>query len=198
MSTARVCASSRPGNTLGMGWEESMFAVFDDLEQQAAGLELVERDIEVEDLGVAEYARVSLAARLHASVGTSLRLRLLGGHQVAGRLARVGQDWLLLVDRAAEWIVRYDGIVTATGLSARADHEDTWSVVDRLTLRSVLRRLSSVSEQCQVHFADDHRLQGRVGRVGRDFFELHVGEGADRSVQVVPVASVAALQGRTE
>ena len=65
-----------------------MFAVFDDLEQQAAGLHLVERDAEVADLTVAEYSRVSLGARLHASLGDELRLRLVGGHVVSGRLAQ--------------------------------------------------------------------------------------------------------------
>lgn len=175
-----------------------MFAVFDDLEQQAAGLHLAERDAEVADLTVAEYSRVSLGGRLHASLGLDLRARLVGGHQVAGRLARVGEDWMLLVDRSGEWIVRYAGIVTLTGLSARADSEETWSVMDRLTLRAVLRRFSGVSTPCLVHFTDDQQIGGRVGRVGRDFFELVVGAGPDRSMQVVPVASVAALQGRTE
>ncbi len=174
-----------------------MFAVFDDLEQQATGLHLVERDAEVADLTVAEYSRVSLGARLHASLGDELRLRLVGGHLVSGRLARVGEDWLLLVDRSAEWIVRHDGILTLTGLSARAHSEETWSVMDRLPLRAVLRRLSSASEPCLVHFVDDQRVEGRIGRVGLDFFELRVGEGVDRSEQVVPVASVSGLQGRT-
>jgi hypothetical protein len=181
-----------------MGWEESMFAVLDDLEQQAAGLHLVERDAEVADLTVAEYSRISLGARLHASLGLQLRVRLVGGRQLSGRLARVGKDWILLVDQSGEWIVRSAGIATLAGLSARADSEETWSVLDRLTLRAVLRRLSIVSEACQVHFVDDQQVAGRVGRVGRDFFELCVGEGPDRTVQVVPVISVCALRGRTE
>jgi hypothetical protein len=181
-----------------MGWEESMFAVLDDLEQQAAGLHLVERDAEVADLTVAEYAGISLGARLHASLGLELRVRLVGGRQLSGRLARIGKDWMLLVDRSGQWIVRFDGVAALTGLSARADSEETWSVMDRLTLRAVLRRLSSVSEPCQVHFVDDQQVAGRVGRVGRDFFELLVGEGPDRTVQVVPVISVCALQGRTQ
>ena len=181
-----------------MGWEESMFAVFEDLEQQAEGLHLIERDAEVADLTVAEYSRISLGARLHASLGLDLRARLVGGLVVAGRLARAGEDWLLLVGQSSEWIVRHDGIVTLTGLSPRADSEETWSVLDRLNLRALLRRLSSVHETCLVHFADDQQVEGRVGRVGRDFFELYVGEGPDRTVQVVPVSSVSALQGRTE
>ena len=126
-----------------MGWEESMFAVFDDLEQQAEGLHLVERDAEVADLTVAEYSRISLAARLHASLGLDLRVRLVGGHVdrrpagAAGR--RTGCCWSTgppsgsCAPRAS---------LSSAGLSARADNEDTWPVIDRLTLRAVLRRLA--------------------------------------------------------
>jgi hypothetical protein len=179
-----------------MGWEASMFALFDDLEQQAEGMHLAGRDADVADLGAAEYSRVNLAARLHASVGLELRVRLVGGHVVGGRLARLGEDWLLLVDRTAEWVVRHDGIATISGLARRADHEETWSVLDRLTLRTVLRGLSGAQEHCLVRFVDGKQVEGRVGRVGSDFFELHVGEGQDTSVQVVPVAPVTAFQGR--
>lgn len=181
-----------------MGWEESMFAVFDDLEQQAEGLHLVERDAEVADLSVAEYSSVRLSGRLHASLGQDLRVRLLGGHVVSGRLARVGEDWVLLTDHSSEWVVRHAGIATVTGLSVRSDSEKTWSVADRLSLRAVLRRLSAASEPCLVHLVDDHQADGRVGRVGQDFFELHVGQGGDRSVHAVPVVSVLALQGRSQ
>jgi hypothetical protein len=191
-----VCRKRAPGIVVGMGWEESMFAVFDDLEQQAEGLHLAERDAEVADLTVAEYSRISLAARLHASLGLDVRVRLIGGHVIAGRLSRMGDGWVLLVDRSAEWIVRCEGVLSVAGLSTRADNEDTWPVIDRLTLRAVLRRIATSGEGCQVLFVDDQQVEGRVGRVGRDFFELVVGEGADRVGQVVPLTSVAALQER--
>ena len=173
-----------------------MFAPFDDLEQQAEGLHLTGRDADVAELTMAEYSRISMGARLHASLGLELRVRLVGGHVVAGRLARLGEDWLLLVDRSAEWIVRYDGIASLVGLSPRAHSEQTWSVMDRLSLRAVLRRLSGVNEPCLVHFSDAQHVEGRIGRVGRDFFELHAGDGSWTQVQVVPVGPVAAIQGR--
>ncbi len=179
-----------------MSWEESMFAVFDDLEQQAEGLHHLERDAEVADLTLAEYSRVSLASRLHASLGQEVRVRLLGGRIVSGRLARLGDDWFLLADGVSEWVVRLQGVVTASGLSARAHNEDTWPVVDRLTMRAVLRRLANGGEACLVHFCDDHQVEGRVGRVGRDFFELTAGDAGARLVQAVPYAAVSALQGR--
>jgi hypothetical protein len=180
----------------GMSWEESMFAVFDDLEQQASGLHLAERDAEVADLTVAEYSRISMSSRLHASVGQDLRVRLVGGRLLGGRLARLGEDWFLVVEGTSEWVVRHLGVAAIAGLSVKARTEDTWSPVDRLTLRAVLRRLAMASEPCLVHFCDDQQVEGIVGRVGRDFFELDVGEGAGRASQVVPNAAVAALQGR--
>ena len=87
-----------------MSWEESMFAVFDDLEQQAQGLHLAERDAEVADLTVAEYSRVSLAcpaARLRRPGPAGAAARRPGRRRPAGatggglvpagrRLLRVG------------------------------------------------------------------------------------------------------------
>lgn len=173
-----------------------MCAVFDDLEQQAQGLHLVERDAEVAALTAAEYSRVSLAARLHASVGQELRVELVGGQLVTGRLARLGDGWFLLVDGISEWVVRAEAVATLGGLSPKAHLEDTWSPVDRLTLRGALRRLADEGDSCLVHFVDDRRVQGRIGRVGLDFFELISGEDATGLVQAVPHASVAAWQGR--
>ena len=118
-----------------MSWEQWMVTLFEDLEQQAEGLALAERDAEIADLTQAEYLRVSLAARLHASVGTAVRVRLLGGLSLGGRISRLGEDWFLLVDGAAEWIVRSEAVVSAAGLSPRALAEESWSVVDRLSLR---------------------------------------------------------------
>jgi hypothetical protein len=180
-----------------MGFDDRLDDLFDDLEQQAEGMHLADRDADVADLSLAEYSRVNLAARLHASIGSDLQVRLLGGHVVGGRLARIGEDWLLLGDRTAEWVVRHAGIAGVNGLANRADHEETWSVMDRLTLRTVLRGLSGRQEHCLVRFVDGSQVEGRVGRVGDDFFELHVGDGRDASVQVVPVAPVTAFQGRS-
>jgi hypothetical protein len=179
-----------------MSWEHSVFAMFDDLEQQAEGLALAERDLEVADMSQAEYAQITFGARLHASVGRQVRVRLLGGRVVPGRLCRLGEDWLMLVDGGQEWIVRTAAVLSVGGLSLRAQSEQTWSVVDRLSLRAVCRRLSADAAQCAAHFGDDSTVEGRVARVGKDFVELHVGEGSERAVHVVPFANLAALQGR--
>lgn len=174
-------------------WERSVLALLDDLEQQAEGLHLVERDLEVADRVEAEYAAVTLAGRWHASVGHAVRLRLLGDLQVRGVLARVGRDWLLVRDGATEWVVPMGAVFSAAGLSTRAAAEETWSVLDRLGLRSVLRGLARSSAECVANAADGHQVTGRVGRVGADFVELRVGEG---TVHVVPTRALSALQSR--
>ena len=79
-----------------MGWEQQLLAFFDDLEQQASGLALANRESEVAELAVAEYATVSFASRLHASVGSRVSVRVAGGQLLVGDLARVGADWILL------------------------------------------------------------------------------------------------------
>lgn len=179
-----------------MGWEETMFAMFDDLEQQAEGLALVERDAEIAELTVAEYAQLSLASRLHASLDREVRVRLVGGQVIAGRLARVGDDWVMVVEGGTENVIRRGAVISFAGLSSRADSEETWGVLDRLTLRALLRRLAVTASTCAVQFLDGQSVEGRVGRVGRDFLELRVGDGGDRTRQVVPLGSVAVLRGR--
>ncbi len=174
-------------------WEASMLALFDDLEQQATGLSLLERDLEVADRSQAEYASVALAGRLHASVGRELTVRLAGGRVTSGRSVRTGPDWLMLAVSGSEWVVRTAAVISVSGLTARADSEETWSVVDRLSVRAVLRRLASEAAECVVHATDGQQVEGRVGRVGQDFLELHVGR---EGLHVVPLASMAALQRR--
>lgn len=178
-----------------MSWEESTFALFDDLEQQAEGLQLADRDADLADLSAAEYARVELVSRLHASLGREVSVRLRGGCAARGRLARMGQDWMLVVAAGGEWILRTEAVLGVVGLSPRADAVEAWPVLDRLSLRAVLRRLAAGGDTCLVRLVDGEALEGRVGRVGRDFLELHPG-GGDRPPTVVPLVAVSALQER--
>ena len=71
-----------------MRWEERLLDLFDDLEQQAEGLALAERDALVAEQSRSEYAAVALADRLHASVGTRLLLDVGGFGALDGRLVR--------------------------------------------------------------------------------------------------------------
>ena len=92
-----------------MGWENDLFALFDDLEQQAGALYAAERDAEVADRSRAEYQQVTLAGRLMASLGGDVVAGIAGVGTVSGRLERVADGWALLASGDQDWIVRAGG-----------------------------------------------------------------------------------------
>ena len=157
--------------------------LFDELEQQAAGLELERRDAEVDDRVRDEYAEVDLASRLHASVGSSVgfgpaRVRRRARH------ARPGGGGLVPAGGG-----RPGGVARAAGAPGSAGHGDRGlseravpagarSVLSRLTLASCLRRLAESGERQVLRTTDGGLRSGEVGRVGADFVELWDDAGA--------------------
>jgi hypothetical protein len=168
---------------------DALVALFEDLEQQAQGLALRERDGAVEDLAAAQYAEVDLISRLHASAGTTLGFQLPGSIRLCGRIDRVGADFCVLADDFGGWLVRVAAVSRIEGLSGRAVVAPARPLLARLTLSSMLRRLAVERAACVVQLSDT-RLEGRVVRVGRDFFEL-AGQGR---TEVVPVSATSALR----
>lgn len=175
--------------------------LFEDLEQQAEGLHLLERDAEVAERGRAEYAHVDLASRLHASVGLRVSLCVAGLGALEGDLVRVGADWCLLeVAEDREWVVPMAAVQRARGLSPRSVSEAVRPVVTRLGLGSVLRGIAGSRAPAVTHLRDGSLLRGRLGRVGADFVEVHVAEGSARgqggtpAADLVPFAHVAAVR----
>ena len=71
-----------------MGWDERLFDLLDDLEGQAEALYAADRDAELADRSRAEYAAVTLAGRLMASVGRHVLLDVDGTGVVRGELRR--------------------------------------------------------------------------------------------------------------
>lgn len=175
---------------------EHFFALFDDLEQQAEGIHLAEREAEVGELAVGEYAGVTLAARLHGARGGSISLRLTGGDVLQGRLVRVGADWLQLDDRTgASWLVATAAVTGVGGLERRAVTEEALPVTARLSLRSALRAVSAVGSDVVVRLVDGSRLEGVLGRVGQDFVEVlgRRAEGPGRA-EAVPLRALLAVR----
>jgi hypothetical protein len=173
-------------------WDEKLFAVFDDLEQQADALFDAERDLELADLARAEYAEVTLASRLMAAVDRDVALDVVAVGRLEGRLARVAAEWIMLTVGAAEWVVPLAAVTAAQVPTDRSVPEVAWSVVARrLGLRSALRRLADSGESCVVHTREGTQVRGRIDRVGQDFFELRASGTATR---LIPLATVAGLQ----
>ena len=107
-----------------MSWERRLLDLFDDLEQQAEGLALAERDAEVAELGRAEYAEVELALPAARLGGEACSWTSRRWARVRGRLARVGAGWCLLVEEppcaAARPVVRLSGAAVRRAGSRRA------------------------------------------------------------------------------
>ncbi|GEP38741.1 hypothetical protein NPS01_24040 [Nocardioides psychrotolerans] len=176
-----------------MTWEDDLFALLDDLEQQADALYDVERAPELADRGRAEYQQVTLAGRLMATVGQPVQLGVRGAGPVSGDLHRVAAQWCLVSGSGQDWIVRLAAVTTVTGASTRSVPEVAWSPVARLGLGSALRRLAEAGERCVVHLADGTRQDGILARVGQDFAELVT--AGDRRV-LVAFDALAAVQSR--
>jgi hypothetical protein len=176
-----------------MGWEERLLAVFDDLEQQAAGLSLAARDTDVAELGRAEYAEVDLAARLHASAGRVVQLEVAGWGRRDVLLERVGRGCAVVREArggSPAVVLNLAHLRGATGLDAGAQPEELRRVTARLGLASALRHLAEEVDRVTVVRVDGERRSGTLGRLGADFLEL-VGETGQ--VEVVPLDVVAAV-----
>ena len=181
-----------------MSWERRLVDLFEDLEQQAAGLALQSRDAEVAELGRAQYAEVELLGRLHASLGRPVGLELQGVGRVSGRLVRVGRGWVLVAPEEVpgqEWVIALGGLLEARGLAPGATVEAARGVGTRVSIGSVVRGLAEAREPVAVVLVDGSARRGLLARVGADFVEL-VGEGAapGAGAAVLPFTALALLR----
>jgi hypothetical protein len=176
-----------------VNWEEQLFSVLDDLEQQAEALYDAERDLDLADRSRSEYAQVTLASRLMASLDAELTLELRGVGRVPGTLQRLGTGWCLLHGGGHDWIVRTGAITVVHDASPRSVPEVAWSPVTRLGLGSALRRLADAGERCLLHLVDGGRYDVVLTRVGQDFVEA---SGASGRPVLVAFSGLAAVQSR--
>ncbi len=175
--------------------------LFEDLEQQAAGMHLAERDAELVDRARGEYAAVTLASRFHASIGRHVALTLTGGEVLDGMLAEAGVDWCTLSspERPDLWLVRLAAIASARGLSVRAVPEEARPVVARLGFGSALHRVAGESAYVLLRPVTGQDVRVQVIRIGADFVEAEpeVGEAPPAASPVlVPFAAIRAVRGR--
>jgi hypothetical protein len=178
-----------------MAWEEELFALFDDLEQQAESLYDTEREAELADRSRSAYHEVTLASRLMATTGDEVGVDVRGVGLLTGTLERVGSGWFLLRGPAQDWVVPLASVQALHGASARSLPELAWPPVARLGLATALRRLADAAERCVLHLVDGSRHEAVLLRVGADFVEVRV--AGDRAV-LVALAAVAAVQSRDD
>lgn len=155
-----------------MSDDAELFEVLADLEAEAGTLHHLERVAEVADRSRAEYRAVLLEARLMASIGAVVLLRVAGVGHVRGVLDRVGDQWCQVAGPGVRWIVALPAVSTASGVSGRAVPRVGWSTLDEVGLGQPLRGLAEAERPCTVHLVDGGVLEGQVLRVGGDFVEL--------------------------
>lgn len=180
------------------GGGDDLSGLFEDLEQQAAGMHLAERDADLVDRARGEYASVSFASRVHASFGRDVVLGLGGGEVVEGRLTQAGVDWCLVAgsERPDVWLVRLAAVVSAQGMSARAVPEPARPAVARLGFGSALHRLAAEAQSVLLYLVSGARPTVRVLRIGADFVEVEpsaTGAGAASGL-LVPFSAVRAVR----
>jgi hypothetical protein len=172
--------------------------VFEDLEQQAAGMQLSERDAELADRARGEYATVAFASRVHASLGRQVAVTLSGGEVVEGLLTQAGVDWFLLAPSGGQplRLVRLAAVVAAYGLSARAVPEQARPAAARLGFGSALHRLVGDSPVVHVAPVTGDSLPVRVVRIGADFVEAEpLGASRPASSVLIPFTAIRVVRG---
>lgn len=177
-----------------MRWDDHLTDVFEDLEQQAEGLALAERDAEVAELTRAEFAQVDLAGRLHGSLGRSVVLHVQGVGRLQGLLSRAGTGWCLLDAGSAEWVVRLGALASLRDLAERAVPEQARPLPSRLGLSSALRGVAEARRQAVVHRLDGSSTRGVLLRVGADHLDVATAELGSGLVETVPFPAVAAVR----
>jgi len=193
--------ADRDGDAM-TGWEERLLAVFDDLEQQAEGLALAERDAQVADLSRAGYAELDLLSRLHGAVGHAVVLSVAGLGRLRGTVVRVGSGWLLTDDGHHEWLVSQAALEEVRGLPERAVDEAGRPATARLGLASVLRSIAADATPVVLHGTGGGVRRARLRRVAADFVELEADaltdpagrSGRDEALAVVPFHAIAAVR----
>ncbi len=178
-----------------MRWEN----LFDDFEAQLAAHEALERDAEVTDRIRRERALLGLHERLLAHRGQAIEVRTAGGLAVAGRVADVGAEWVLVGDPAPSTLIPYAAIVGIRGVGSRAGQPG--AVAKRFGFAMALRVIARDRATVDVVDAYGSQLTGTIDSVGSDVFDLaaHPGDVPRRTANVIdrwvlPMASVVAVR----
>jgi len=173
-----------------MRWQR----LFADLSAQWEEAEASAERLESASRARAEFGGVLLADRLRGTEGARVVLRCRGAGPVAGAVAHVGPDWVLLVDeRGAEVLVATAAVLAVSGLGRRtAAPAEPGAVAGRLDLRRAVRGLARDRAQVQAVLVDGAVVTGTIDRVGADFCELaeHPLDQARRGSAVQGVTAV--------
>lgn len=180
-----------------MRWE----ALFADLAARADALERAERDQEIAERYRIESGSVTLRARLSASAGRRIHVRLSSGSLATGVVADVGPDWVLVRDeRNRETVLATAAVVSVHGLDRSSDADARPNAVaDKLSIRSVLRAISRERSVVRIELRGGADLTGQIDRVASDHVDLtarrvgEIGRAAAPDSTAVAISALAML-----
>jgi len=118
-------------------------------------------------------------------------VRVAGAGTVAGQVAGVGADWVLLSERPQQPVlIAFAAIRTITGASARA--EQVGAVAKAFGLGSALRAVSRDRAVVEIVDLEGTVVTGTIDVVGRDVVDLaeHPSDLPRRSEHIVAIRSV--------
>ncbi len=181
-----------------MRWQR----LFADLEVDALGLDMLERDAEIMDRTRAELASIRLADRFRAAIGVTVSVRVEGADGLRGQVRQVAACWLLLAtSEQVEWLVAWSALLGVTGLPAQASPSRGSQIAERMGWPATWRALARNRDEVHVVRRDGSVVTGVPERAGADFVEIrHLGPDADvrsrRSAgrELLPYEAVAALR----
>jgi hypothetical protein len=165
--------------------------LFADLEARIAAEEVAEREGTVAELTRAEQASMSTADRLRAMTGSHVRLELLDGELLDGRLRRVAAAWILLdgqgVPGRVQHLVPLAAVAGVLGVGRHA--APSTARTDALGLGTALRGLQRDRARVVVRTAASSTT-GRIARVGADHLDLEDVERRGAPVRLVPFSAL--------
>lgn len=167
-----------------MRWDR----LFEDLEAQAADLELDERDALVDELRDGDWAQTSWRQLLGGHVVLTVR----GADRVEGHVTLVNERLVHLRGDRMDHVVNAAAVMAVHSSERRADA--VTAVGEALGWGHVFRALRAVGEEIRVRLVDGTVRDGAVAVAGRDFVRLRAGSGRD---QVLPFDGIAVVSGRT-
>lgn len=183
-----------------MRWE----LLFADLEGQLAAAEATELSMEVAERSRHELGALSIVDRLLAALGAPVRCGTVAGDVLAGVIAEVGPDWLLIADPvtgAYEELVALGAVGWVEGLGRASAGGAKGPVWQRLNLRHALRALSRERAVIDVAVTGSPRCAGTLDRVGADYIDIAVHPADEprrpssvRAVRTVPLATVISVR----
>jgi hypothetical protein len=167
-----------------MRWDR----LFEDLEAQAADLELDERDALVDELRDGDWAQTSWRQLLGGHVVLDVR----GADRLEGVVTLVNDRLVHLRSEGTDHVISAAAVLAVHSRERRADASS--AVGDALGWGHVFRALRDAGEEIRVRLVDGSVRDGSVLVAGRDFVRLRAGSGRD---QVLPFDGIAVVTGRT-